>query len=163
MQSRTSFAVLAAISMLSLSACVQTSTTMLNSHTAIISSQGTAFDTHGGVQKATLVEAADLTVKNGFRYFVISGSADRTLHGALYSPGQTQTTGTISGTGNTMGNMQTVNGSYSSSTYTAPGIVTPLVYPGLDIQVKMYKVGEINPKKDGVWDAEEVLAFNKPK
>lgn len=153
-----------ACSLLVTTGCVRTSTTMLDSRTAIISGKGSAFDSHAGVAQATLVEAANLTIQNGYRYFVITGSQDRTRRGMLYSPGQSQTTGTLSGTTTTMGNMQTVNGSYSSNTITSPGTVTPLEKPGMDVEVKMFKVGEINPKKvEGVWDAEDVLAVNKPK
>jgi hypothetical protein len=141
-----------------LTACVQSTTTMLDSRTAIISGRGSAFDDNPQVVKAMLSEAAETTKARGFTHFQIVGSQDATRHGAVVLPGQTTTTGTMSGTANTFGNFGTYGGTYTSRTTTTPGTVIPTVMPGADITIRMYAEGEVSPNTPGLWSAESILA-----
>jgi hypothetical protein len=134
---------------------------MLDQRTAIISSHGTAFDSAAKVQHETIVEAAKVTVSRGYRYFQIVGAQDTTRTATLYVPGQTQTNGSVSGTAMTTGPYTTYNGTYNSQTTKTPGQVVPLIKPGMDITVRMYRDGEINIQQPGVWDAQSILAVNQ--
>ncbi len=139
---------------LALADCTRASTTMLSPDTAVISGRGTAFDTSGGVAKATLNEAATQTLARGYRYFVVTNAQDASRTGVFVSPGHSTsyTTGSVYASGNY------ATGSATTQTYTTPSTATPFVKPGVEATIKMYRQGEIDPKAPGVWDAQAVLA-----
>ena len=73
-------------------------------------------------------------------------------------PGQTYSSGTLTAQSNTFGSMTTTTGVYSGSTYTTPASAVPFVKPGMDIVIKMFREGEIDPRTPSVWDADSILA-----
>lgn len=141
--------------------CVRSKSVMLDASTAIISSRGSAFDSHARVTQAALVEAATLAVSRGYRYFVIVDTQDRTITTLWHDSGTTKTTGTVDGLVMGSGNSKVVAGNYSASTTSTPATTTTLIKPGSDVTVKMFREGELDPKSPGVWDAPAVLAMKE--
>lgn len=139
---------IALLSVLLVSACVRSETTMLTPNTAIIETQGTAFDSHSGVAKGALVEAATQTVSRGYRYFIVLEKNDTTQTHTDYTPGTSQTTGWVN----------PANGTYSATTTTTPGYTNTWTTPGSAMTIRMFKDGEVDPKLPPVWDAEAILA-----
>ena len=76
-------------------------------------------------------------------------------------PGQTYSSGTVTGTATTMGNTTYGNADYSGSSYTTPTNIVPLVKPGMDVTIRMYKQGVVYPGQPGICDAQSILAANK--
>jgi hypothetical protein len=131
---------------------------MLDQNTAIISGSGTAFISRPQVIQAVLIEAAQTTKAHGFRYFAIVSADDTTQHSTLYMPGQTYTSGTLTGTATSFGNTTNLGGTYTGYTTGTPGSLVPISRPGAEIAVKMYREGEIDPGAQGIWDADSILA-----
>lgn len=141
--------------------CIRTSTQMLDERTAIITGRGTAFDKAATVQHDVLLRAAILANSRGFRYFQIVGGADQTRIATMVIPGQTYSSGYATGTATTMGNTTFGSANYSGSSYTTPTSVVPLVKPGMDVTIRMFRQGEVYPGQPGIWDAQSILAANK--
>ncbi len=137
-------------------ACVRVNSNMLDSRTVVISGRGTAFDNAGGVQRAVLQKAAQEAQAAGFAYFRILSSQDETRQGVVVVPGQTYTNGVA--TANCIGAF--CSGNYSSSSYTTPSSAFGVVKPGVDIYVRFYREGEIDPGTPGVWNVASVLAVS---
>ena len=147
------------IAALVLMGCVQTRTSQLTSNTAIISAKGSEFDSQASVMQATLKEAAEVTLRNGYQYFVITESADTTTKNTYTLPAQTQTTGTFTPSQTSGSNRNAGGGTYPSTTTTTPSRQVTYIHPGRDVTVRMYRQNEIDPKQDpNVWDAEDVIA-----
>lgn len=144
----------AAIAAVLLSGCVTAKATMLDDRTAIISGRGNNFTSQADVLHKVLIEAATTAQARGYRYFVIESSQDTTRRGTAYFPGQTTTTGSVSGVCATA----VCTGNYRSQSYTSPGSAVPIVKPGADVQVRFYREGEIDPSPRHVWDTQSVLA-----
>lgn len=138
-----------------LSGCVHTSAKALNRDTAVISSVGALGTSSASVIAKTLFVAAKVTLSKGYRYFAVVNAKDATRTGTAYFPGQTYSSGTVSGSGNLA--------TYSGTSFTTPGTALALVYPGTDIVIKMYHEGEIEPGTAGVWDAMEVFTASSRK
>lgn len=134
---------------IALGGCVVSKTAMLDEHTAIISSRGNAFASSADAIQKSLGEAAKTTLSRGYRYFAIAGSQDQTQRGNVVIPGQTTASGSMTFMGNTA--------MYSGSSYTTPAQSIGFVKPGVDLIIRMYRPGEIDPRTPGVWDAESVL------
>ena len=99
---------------------------------------------------SALAEAAKMTRAHGYRYFVILTADDTTRVVTLQVPGaslpnETRHERTF---GSTYGNAPERPG----NTYTTPDTQLQRVRPGLDLVIRMYRAGEIEPK-DGVFDA----------
>lgn len=139
----------------SVAGCVRTDTEMLDSSTAMISARGTAFDTPATVLKATRVAAAKVAQSRGFRYFAIVSVQDATRTATIYTPPQTHSYGTMTGTVSPYGN---VNATYTDSTYATPGSVETLIKPGSDVVIRFFREGEVDPRAQGICDVESVLA-----
>ena len=143
------FIVGACATALALGGCVVSKTAMLDEHTAIISSRGNAFASSADAIQKSLGEAAKTTLSRGYRYFAVVGSQDQTQRGNVMIPGQTTSSGSMSFMGNTA--------MYSGSSYTTPAQSIGYVKPGVDLIIRMFSAGEIDPRASGVWDAESVL------
>jgi hypothetical protein len=134
-----------ALCALALAACVRTSSSMIGPNMAIISGRGTAFDTTAGVSGGTIKEAARITLSHGFRYFAVVAAQNKDRRGMAYLPGQTYTSGNVTASGNTA--------TWSGNSYTTPGSTVGFIKPGMDVTIKMFHEGEIDPHADGVMDA----------
>jgi hypothetical protein len=134
---------------------------MLDERTAIVTARGTAFDNPATVQHDVLVRAAILTSSRGFRFFQVLGATDRTRTATMVIPGETHSSGTVAGSATTVGNTTYGNANYSGSSYTTPASIIPLVKPGTDITIHMFKQGETYSGQAGIWDAQSIIAANK--
>jgi hypothetical protein len=67
----------------------------------------------------------------------------------------------MSGFGTTMGNTLLLNGTYTENTIASPGTVIPIVKPGTDLVIKMYREDQVDTGSAGVWDAASILAVGR--
>lgn len=144
--------------------CVQTNSVMMDQRTAIISTKvqktGSGFDIltpgdNASLLKTSLKEAAALTLKSGYRYFELVNTRDQTRMVNFTSSGSTTCNGMVMNNG-APGAVQPFNANCLTS---APSSTT-VAEPAIDILVRMYADGEIDPKKEGVFDANWVAAQN---
>ena len=138
-----------------LTGCTSTSSTLLSEDVAVISSEGKGPSDRDKIIQNALAEAARLTSAHGYRYFVVLSADDltRTMMvnrpGPIFfnqSPSPGRTFGTISG-----------RLFAPDTTYMSPDQMVERVKPALDIMIRMYREGEIEPA-DGVFDALTNLA-----
>ena len=136
-------------------ATVKAEGTMLSENTALISTTGNNAGDHGPMIDRALKEAANIANMHGYRYFVIL-SADNTTTTTIVSvPGQKwfvqrpnprpigATTFTVA--------------DYPGGSYTTPDEKVTRIKPGLDIIIQMYRQGEVDPNREGVWNTDVVL------
>jgi len=130
--------------------CTSANSTMLSADTALVYATGNSPSAREQVLKAALNEAAELTTARGYRYFVILTADDTTRVVTLQVPGTSLPNETRHerSLGTTYFNAPEKPG----NTYTAPDTQLQRVRPGLDLVIRMYRAGEIEPK-DGVFDA----------
>jgi hypothetical protein len=129
---------------------------MLTDDTALVSAVGDRPEDRGKVIDASLREAARLTVSKGYRYFVVMDAADASKTGQrLEAPRPTQRERNIA-----------TPVPFSGQLLTAPvyrnyfkplGNNVTYVKPGLDITIRMYREGEVDPKSQGVWNTADLL------
>lgn len=129
---------------------------MLSEDTALVYATGNDPSQSKQVLRAALWEAAELTSARGYRYFVILTADDTTRIVTLQVPGQSYPNETNHQRtfGTTFGNAPETPG----NTYTAPDTQVQRVRPGVDLVIRMYRPGEIEPQMEGVWDATAALA-----
>lgn len=134
--------------------CTSANSTMLSADTALVYATGNDPSARAQVLKAALNEAAELTTARGYRYFVILTADDTTRVVTLQVPGTTFP--------NEAKHEQAFGATYGhaperpGNTYTAPDTQLQRVRPGLDLVIRMYRPGEIEPK-EGVFDAATML------
>src|SRR5512139_3012986 len=121
---------------ITLSACIDTKSVMLDDRTATISSRGGITVSSAEIQRDLIQNAAKTSQARGFPYFSIVGGADRTT--SYTAINQTPSTVAYMGAGNYM-----VMPGYASA--------SSLPMPGGDITIRMYRENEINPDQRGVW------------
>jgi hypothetical protein len=142
--------------------CASASGTMLSADTAIISSEGTGPADREKVIRDALSEAARLTSANGYRYFVVLTADDLTHTVTVRTPGRQlyqQAPRSAEGTfGTYAGRAYAVGG----STYQTPDRVQERIKPAMDIIIRMYRAGDIEPA-EGVFDAAAMLAPGAPR
>ena len=148
---------IAAFACVLLASCAAASSAMLSADTARISAEGNGPNAREKVVQDALAEAARLTNANGYRYFIVLTADDlthtvmiRTPGRQLYSqpPRANEAFGTFSS-----GRAYATGG----STYQTPDKVEERIKPAIDIMIRMYRAGEIEPK-EGVFDAVAMLA-----
>lgn len=128
---------------------------MITEDTALVSVIGKNPEDKNKVIESSLQEAARLTASKGYRYFVILDTADASVTGERTEPPRpTQrerniTTPTAAGQLNTA----PVYRDY----FRFPGRKVTYLRPGIDITIRMYREGEIDPKSQGVWNTAELL------
>jgi hypothetical protein len=127
---------------------------LIRDDTAVISvlSQG-AGDRAKLVDKA-IAEAAKMTRANGYRYFVILDTADASHTVVKIRQGAPVQIQSVPGVAS--------GGSALSSNYIGgPGYTTPdrrvsYVRVGVDMTIRMYRDGEVDPASPGVWNSDIV-------
>ena len=151
---RKAIAALACVSSL-LYSCASIDSALLSEDTARISTEGNGPADRDKVIRDALAEAARLTTANGYRYFVVLTADDlshtvtvRTPGRLLYNqpPRSAELFGTFGGRAYATG----------GSNYQTPDRVQERIKPAMDIMIRMYHVGEIEPA-EGVFDATAVL------
>jgi hypothetical protein len=132
--------------------CASATSTMLSEDTAMVSASGNGPSDRDKVIRDALTEAARVTSAHGYRYFVVLTADDATSTTTVIVPGRTlynqppranELFGTFSGRAYATG----------GSTYTTPERKVERIRPGMDIIIRMYRTGEIEPTMEGVWDA----------
>ena len=135
--------------------CTSANSTMLSADTALVYATGNDPSAREQVLTAALNEAAELTTARGYRYFVILTADDTTRVVTLQVPGHSLP--------NETNHERSFGATYLNAperpgnTYTAPDTQLQRVRPGLDLVIRMYRAGEIEPK-DGVFDAVAILS-----
>jgi hypothetical protein len=135
--------------------CTSASGTMLSADTALVYATGNHPSARERVLKAALNEAAELTSARGYRYFVILTADDTTRIVTHQVPGTSFP--------NETRHERTLGATYFNAperpgnTYTAPDTQLQRVRPGLDLVIRMYRAGEIEPA-EGVFDAVAMLS-----
>jgi hypothetical protein len=150
-------ALVLAMGCLGLSACANaTESMMITADTALITTVGNNPGDRNRVIEDSLREAARLTRAQGYRYFVVMDAADASQTGhkivAYGRVRQEKINDNPYGTSNLP--------SYTSvyGTYVPAGRSETYVKPGLDITIRMYKPGDIDPMAEGVLSADTVLS-----
>jgi hypothetical protein len=128
---------------------------MITEDTALITVLGQNDNDRAKLVDKALAEAARITQEHGFRYFVILDRADASQSGVKLFPGQT-----IPLQFQQNQNRRTSLSSFYSSgpTYTTPDERVQYVRPGVDVTIRMYRPGEVNPDSQGVWNSDTVLS-----
>lgn len=142
---------IASLTCLILLGCASATGTMLSENTAIVSAEASSPAYRDKVIHDVLEEAARLTTANGYRYFVVLTADDLTHTVKVRYPGRVlhnQPARTMEAFGAFAGRAYATGG----SSYTLPDRIEERVRPAMDIIIRMYKPGEIEPA-DGVWDA----------
>jgi len=139
-----------------LCSCASIDSAMLSKDTARISTEGNGPADRDKVIRDALAEAARLTTANGYRYFVVVTADDLTHTVTVRTPGrllynQPPRSGEPFGT---FGGRAYATG---GSNYQTPDRVQERIKPAMDIMIRMYHVGEIEPA-EGVFDATAMLA-----
>lgn len=132
------------IATLALTACTSTSTTMLASDRAIVTTRGNAFTSPERVTRDLMIDVATLAQSGGFEWFQIEGSRDVTQSGALVTPAE----------GSSSFGCNAYNCSGSSAYRGAD--VTPYTKPGMQVMVRFGR----GPRPQNAFNAAEVLALN---
>jgi hypothetical protein len=131
--------------------CASTTSTMLSEDTAIVSAAGNGPGDRDRVIRGVLEEAARVTSANGYRYFVVLTADDLTSTTTVVVPGRVlynQPPRSTDSFGAYVGRAYASGG----STYTTPERKQERIRPAMDIIIRMYRQGEIEPS-EGVWDA----------
>jgi hypothetical protein len=134
-----------------LTGCASASSTMLSDDTALISAEGNGASDRDRVVRHVLAEAARLTNANGYRYFVVLTADDLSQRVTLRIPGRllyNQPPRASEAFNAYAGRAYATGG----STYQTPDRIEERVRPAMDIMIRMYRVGEIEPA-EGVFDA----------
>jgi hypothetical protein len=127
------------------------SSTMLSEDTAIVSAEGSSPSDRDKVVRDVLAEAARVTNANGYRYFTVVTADDLTHTVTIRTPGRllhNQPPRSTEGFGTYSGRAYATGG----STYQTPDRVEQHIKPAMDIIIRMYRAGEIQPR-EGVFDA----------
>jgi hypothetical protein len=111
--------------------------TRITGDTAQITASGNAYTDTDTVERYALRRAAEETIGDGFDYFRVAGTADRTAVGS-------------SSFGSVSGNRY---GAFATS------FSMPIIKPGETITIRMLKGPASSPLPDGEYDAREVLRF----
>ena len=127
---------------------------MITEDTALISSVANGLETKQVLLDEALTEAAKVTRAHGFRYFVVLGADDASAVVTRVIPGRTFLRQNIAprafGTTN-------LSGTYlPGATFVTPDQQVKQVRLGVDITIRMYRDGDIDPKREGVWNSENI-------
>ncbi len=138
-----------------LTGCATASGTMLSEDTALISAEGNGASDRDKVVRDVLAEAARLTTANGYRYFVVLTADDLSQTVTLRIPGRVlynQPPRAGEAFNAYAGRAYATGG----SAYQTPDRIEERVRPAMDIMIRMYRTGEIEPA-EGVFDAMAML------
>jgi hypothetical protein len=140
-----------------LAGCASASSTMLSQDTAIISVEGNGPNARDKVVQDVLAEAARLTNANGYRYFVVLTADDLTHTVTVRTPGRLLYNQPPRSTEGSFGTYAGRAYAVGGSTYQTPDRIQERIKPAMDIIIRMYRAGEIEPA-EGVFDAVAMLA-----
>lgn len=131
--------IVAGILALALAGCVRTGVRYLNNNTVVISARGNAFAKPDQVQRSVMEQAAGVAMERGYAFFSILDSRDASSVGAYQMPSTSQTNGAFAAQPLRGG---AVVGAYTQNTTYTPGATIPLMYPGMDVAIRLYHENE---------------------
>ena len=135
---------------------------MITADTALITAIGNKPEDRTRVIDASISEAARVTRAHGYRYFVILNAADATQTGRMIVvPNRVHRDMVGDGLpGNS--NLPTTTDVFGN--FAPVGESVAYSKPGIDITIRMYREGEVDASKEGVWNSDTVLsaASRKP-
>jgi hypothetical protein len=140
-----------------LAGCASTTSTMLSADTAMVSASGNGPSDRDRVVRDALSEAARVTSAHGYRYFVVLTADDATIMKTVVIPGRVlynQPPRASEAFGAYVGRAYAAGG----SNYMTPDRKLERIRPGMDMIIRMYRAGEIEPSMEGVWDATASLS-----
>ena len=129
----------------------------IDAQTVIIAARGNGFTDATRIRTYTLRKAAEVAVAEGYDWFSVEGSEDRTRHSSYQTEGSynSTTTANVYGSGDmAFGTAQT------SGTY-MPGQTVHYIKPGTDLIVRLHRGPK--PEDASGFVAAEVLAYMTPK
>jgi hypothetical protein len=138
-----------------LAGCASTRSTLLSDDTALVSVSGQVGTERTALVRQSLVEGARVAHAHGYHYFVVLAADDvkrvitRTVPGTNIFNASTSS--------RYYGNASPSPASRSGNSYSAADISFDETSPGLDITIRMYHEGTIDPAMDGVWNSETIL------
>jgi hypothetical protein len=141
-----------------LAGCALAQGTLLSDNTARITSRANSVENLDRMIAGAVAEAARLTRAQGYRYFVILEAVDDSKT-ANVSVNQ-QITRTTTNTSVRFGNLSLGAIGRTGSTFVTPGSRVQVLRPGLNITIRMYREGEIDPHGQGVWNADGPLLID---
>jgi hypothetical protein len=138
-----------------LAGCALAQGTMLSDNTARITSRANSVTNVDRMIADAVTEAARLTRAQGYRYFVILEATDDSRTGDVTVLGQI--TRTTTNTSVRFGNLSLGVIGRTGTMFVTPASHMQFVRPGLNITIRMYREGEVDPRAQGVWNAEAPL------
>jgi hypothetical protein len=128
---------------------------MLTEDTALVSIVGAAGAKHRALVNQSLADAARLTHAHGYRYFVVlaTDNSNKTVTRTIPGHAINQPNNTSRPIGN--GNLSSQN--FPGASFTTPDRDVKEVRPGIDITIRMFREGGVDPMMDGVWNSEILL------
>ena len=131
---------LLALAALLLAACAASKSTMIAENTAAISVVGRSADDRERVIQDALLEAGKITREHGYQYFIIVRAQDASRTSTAFLDDQTVRRSSVT-------NLSKPGASYVTVTRNLM-----IRHPGLDLTIRMFHEGEIDPRIQGVWN-----------
>jgi hypothetical protein len=130
------------------------SDTRIASNTALISFKGNGYTGHEKVETYLLRRCAEVTLSDGYDYFVIVDKNEDTIHGLIDTPGSysSNTSATAIGSGNMAFGQAHTSGTFS------PGQSIPYAKHRSEVMIKMFK-GQKPSDDSRAFDAHELVHF----
>jgi hypothetical protein len=128
-----------------LGGCTASRSVMLADDSAMISAFGRSPDDREKVIQDVLAEAAKTTAAHGYQYFIILKAQD------------TSRTGILTVTDQTSNRTAANNFSKPGANYAQFSRNGSYLRPGLDITIRMFREGEIDPRIMGVWNTDGTM------
>jgi hypothetical protein len=123
-----------------LAACAAPKSTMLAENTAAISVVGRSADDRERVIQDALAEAGKITREHGYHYFIIVRAQDASRTTTAFLDDQT------------VRRSSAANLSKPGASYVTVTRNLMVRRPGLDLTIRMFHEGEIDPRIQGVWN-----------
>lgn len=128
---------------------------MITEDTALISVLGQNAGNQAKIVDRALLEAARATRDHGYRYFVILDAADASQKGQKLV--EDQTLPAQIATARAFGQTNLSSQYLPGATYKTPDRRVGYVRLGLDLTIRMYRDGDVNPQTQGVWNPDVIL------
>jgi hypothetical protein len=129
---------------------------MITADTALITSIGNNAKDKAKVIDASLKEAARVTRAHGYRYFVVLEASDASQMARRIVFTSRVHENKINDTPYGNSSLPPLNNVYGTIPPTGQSVT--YYRPGLDITIRMFHPGEVDPAKDGVWNSDTVLS-----
>ena len=133
---------------------------MITADTALISASGGNGDARTKLVDKSLLEAAKITQAHGYQFFTVLAADDAPRIARKFVPPAYVYQNGFTDPRNRPGNVKSKDTPVND--ITPVGASVTYMRPGLDITIRMYHDGEVDPAKDGVWSSAKILAGAAP-